>query len=297
MYLLRKRIINLHLPVDCQLKLFDQTITPILLYGSEITGFENLYALEKVHLGFLRSVLKMKNSTPLNVIYGEFGRFPLEIQAKTRMIKFLSKILNGKNSKISYKIYKILLFLHNNHIYSCKWIVHMEKILQDVGLNYIWLNNNVHNSDWLCNEVKKRLQCQYLQKWNTEIQTSSKSINYRIFKTNFVTEFYITHLQPKFYIPLARFRTTSNRLPIERGRWENVERAQRICTLCNYNAIGDEFHYLFECKAFKERRKVFLPRFYLRHVNTLKFQMLLCTTNVTLLKRLSRFISEILSKF
>ena len=92
------------LPVDCQLKLFDQTITPILLYGSEITyclsfyftGFENLYALEKVHLGFLRSVLKMKNSTPLNMIYGEFGRFPLEIQAKTRMIKFWSKILNGK---------------------------------------------------------------------------------------------------------------------------------------------------------------------------------------------------------
>ena len=210
MYLLRKRIINLHLPVDCQLKPFDQTITPILLYGSEITGFENLYALEKVHLGFLRSVLKMKNSTPLNMIYGEFGRFPLEIQAKTRMIKFWSKILNSKNSKISHKIYKILLFLHNNHIYSCKWILHIEKILQDVGLNYIWLNNNVHNSDWLCNVVKKRLKCQYLQKWNTEIQTSSKSINYRIFKTNFVTEFYITHLQPKFDIPLARFRTINS---------------------------------------------------------------------------------------
>ena len=213
------------------------------------------------------------------------------------MTKFWSKILNGKNSKISHKIYKILLFLHNNHIYSYKWIVPIEKILQDVGLNYIWLNNNIHNSDWLCNEIKKRLQCQYLHKWNTEIQTSSKSINYRIFKTNFVTEFYITHLQPKFYIPLARFRTTNNRLPVERGRWENVERAHRICTLCNCNAISDEFHFLFECEAFKERRKVFLLRFYLRHVNTLKFQMLMCTTNVTLLKRLSRCISERLSKF
>ena len=110
MYLLRKRIINLHLTIDCQLKLFDQTITPTLLYGSEITGFENLYALEKVHLGFLRSVLKMKNNTPLNMIYGEFGRFPLEIQAKTRMIKFWSKFLNSKISKVSHKIYKILLF-------------------------------------------------------------------------------------------------------------------------------------------------------------------------------------------
>ena len=85
LYLLRKRTVTLHLPIDCHLKLFDQTITPILLYGSEITGFGNFYALEKVHLGFLRSVLKMKNSTPLSMIYGEFGRLPLEIQGETRM--------------------------------------------------------------------------------------------------------------------------------------------------------------------------------------------------------------------
>ena len=123
---------------------------------------------------------------------------------------------------------------------------------------------------------KKKLQCKDLQKNGIffEIQSSSKSINYRVFKTNFVNEFYITHLQPKFYIPLTRFRTTNNRLPIERGRWENVERAQRICTLSNYNAIGDEFHYLFVCEAFNERRKVFLPRLYLKHVNTLNFKCL-----------------------
>ena len=52
MYLLRKRIINLHLRVECQLKLFDQTIVPILLYGSEICGYESYFAIEKVHLGF-----------------------------------------------------------------------------------------------------------------------------------------------------------------------------------------------------------------------------------------------------
>ena len=39
MQLLRKRILNLHLPVNCQLKLFDQTIVPVLLYGSETFFF------------------------------------------------------------------------------------------------------------------------------------------------------------------------------------------------------------------------------------------------------------------
>ena len=109
MQLLRKRTVNLHLPVDCQLKLFDQTIVPILLYGSETFGFENLQPLEKIHLDFLKSILKMNGSTLLIMIYGEFGRFPLEIQVKTRMIKFWAKILTGKNTKISYRMYELLL--------------------------------------------------------------------------------------------------------------------------------------------------------------------------------------------
>ena len=96
------RIVNLNLPVDCQLKLFDQTILPILLYGSEICSFKKLQLVEKVHLYFLRSILKMKKSTPLTMVYGEFGRYPIEIQAKKRMIKQWSKILTDKVSKISH---------------------------------------------------------------------------------------------------------------------------------------------------------------------------------------------------
>ena len=167
MQLLRKRIVNLHLPVDCQLKLFDQTIVPILLYGSETFGFENLQPLEKIHLDFLKSILKMKSSTPLIMIYGEFGRFPLEIQVKTRMIKFWAKILTGKNTKISYKMYELLLYLHNKDIYSCKWILCIQNILQDVGLNYIWITKTVPNINWLCREVKVRLEMQFVQKWNS----------------------------------------------------------------------------------------------------------------------------------
>ena len=297
MHLLRKRIVNLHLPVDCQIKLFDQTIVPILLYGSEVYGFEKLQPIEKIHLDFLRSILKMKSSTPLAMVYGEFGRFPLAIQIKTRMIKFWTKILTGKNSKISFKLYLLLLYLHKNNIYSCKWILFIEKILQDVGLNYIWLNNAVTDADWLCMEVQKRLQMQYIQEWNAVVQNTSKCINYRIFKTEFKMEFYINELQPKFYIPIARYRTANNRLPIERGSWNDTERSQRVCTLCNRNELGDEFHYLFECEFFKETRRLYLPSFYRKHVNTLKFQTLMTSTRIKLLQQLSRFIYIILSKF
>ena len=185
---------------------------------------------------FMRSMLKMKSSTQLVMVYGEFGRYPMEIQVKVRMIKFWSKLLTGKNSKISCKMYLLLLHLHRNNIYSCKWILYIEKILQDVGLKYIWLSNNVTNINWPCIEVQNRLRMQYVQKWNSDIYNSPKCINYRILKTGF----YLIALQSKFYIPITRFKATNHRLPIERGRWENIERSQRFCTLCNRNALGDE---------------------------------------------------------
>ena len=93
MYLLRKRIVNLHLPVDCQLKHLDLTNEPILLYGSELCGFEN-------HLDiFRKKVLKTKKSTLHVMVYGESGKYPLQIAVNIRLIKFWSKLLTEKNNK------------------------------------------------------------------------------------------------------------------------------------------------------------------------------------------------------
>ena len=64
MYLLRKRIVNLHLPIDCQLKLFDQTIVPILLYGSEVISFEKMHLIEKKSFGFLERYFENEKEYP-----------------------------------------------------------------------------------------------------------------------------------------------------------------------------------------------------------------------------------------
>ena len=115
------------------------------------------------------------------------------------------------------------------------------------GLNYIWLDNDVRNLNHFCETIKTRLQCQFVQNWNQDVFNSSKCLNYRLFKTTFILEKYITELSLKSAITLAKFRTTNHKLPIEKGRWENIERNQRTCNLCNRNALGDEYHFLLEC--------------------------------------------------
>ena len=64
----------------------------------------------------------MKKSTPHVMIYGEFGRFPFEIAVKVRMIKYWFNLISGKMDKLSYKSYKMLLYLHRNNTHSSKCI-------------------------------------------------------------------------------------------------------------------------------------------------------------------------------
>jgi hypothetical protein len=45
-------------------------VEPILLYGCEIWGFENLKVLEQVHLMFCKRILKVRSTTPNYMVYG-----------------------------------------------------------------------------------------------------------------------------------------------------------------------------------------------------------------------------------
>jgi hypothetical protein len=75
-------------------------LTVFINYGWEIWGFGNNDVLEKVHLKFCKMMLNLKTSTPNYMIYGELGRYPVEIDIKIIIISFWAKIICGKQSKI-----------------------------------------------------------------------------------------------------------------------------------------------------------------------------------------------------
>ena len=126
MYEVLKRGLTHSLSVECQLELFDKMVKPILLYGSEILRFrKNIDYLEKIQIRFCKLLLKLKSSTPNYMIYGELGRFPIEIYIQIRMVSFWGKLLLGKETKLSYLSYKLLCTLsieENDHFVWIKFI-------------------------------------------------------------------------------------------------------------------------------------------------------------------------------
>ena len=291
LFVLRKKSQSLNLPIDCQLKLFDQTIVPILTYACEIWGYKNLNIIEKVHTDFLRTILNVKKSTPLYMLYGELGRCPLSIHIKSRIIGYWARLILGKKEKLSYKLYEIFLYHLKDGAYVNSWLMNVKNILDNVGLSYVWNSQQCVNSKWIVASVKTTLYDQFLQKWNSDINMSSKGTNYKSFKTQLCLEKYMITLLPKHYIPIIKIRTSNHHLPIGTGRWNSILRNLRKCTFCNRNELGDEYHYLFVCEFFNDSRLKFIPKYYTNRHNMLKYEQLLNTTKRNVLIKLSRFIT------
>ena len=76
------------------------------------------------------------------------------------------------------------------------------------------------------------------------------------------------------------------------GEEENVN-----CILCDSNEIPDEFHMLFNCKFFEEKRKLFLKKFYYNRPNAYKMSILFNSTSPKEIRNLGKLANEILSKF
>ncbi len=109
-------------------------------------------------------------------------------------------------------------------------------------------------------------------------------------------EAYLDILPSKLRKHLTKLRLSSHKLPIEKGRWNNTPRNDRICPDCPNRQIGDEFHYLFECSKFNTERIKYLDAKYRRHPSVYKSSSLFSSTNKNTLVKLSKFVEIILEQ-
>ena len=155
---------KLFLAFDIQLNLFDSMVAPILMYGCEVSDFERSNVLESLCLQFYKYILKAKKTTPNIILYGELGRYPVEILIKSRMIGFWQRIINGKVDKISYKLYSIVLNMSNRNFFHSKWITADKSILTDSWFEHLWINqDNIPMT--ISKKVKFNLIEKYKDSW------------------------------------------------------------------------------------------------------------------------------------
>ena len=269
-----KRIRNQSISIDLQLRLFDSIVEPILLYGSEVWGFENTIDIERIHLQFCKNILHLRKSTPYYMVYGELGLFPLSINIKMRMVGFWNRLVSNEH-KLSSHLYRLMFSLHNSGVHEFKWIKSIQNIFNNTGLGYIF---NFHGVSHLYQGgipfisykllLKQQLHDQFMEKWFSDVMNSSKGKFYSIFKKELELEKYLLRLPSHYSVWITKLRTSNLKLPIEVGRWYGIPKENRHYTLCLKN-IGDEFQVFFQCEndVISDFRIKFIPSYYCKNAN------------------------------
>ena len=300
MFSLIKKSRRLGLDFDVQLQLFDGLILPIMLYGCEVWGFKKVEILEKLQLQYCTILLNMKKCTPNVMVLGELGRLPIECYVNCRMLGFWHKLVTGNQNKISCILYKLMFNMHVGNIYSSEWIMKIKKILIDCNMSEYWVDHNrVRDTSYsrFKHTYKDKLTKMFNLKWTNDMQVSSKCSLYRNFKTELVMEKYLLVLPKPLKYALIRFRTSNHRLPIEVGRYHNIERKDRVCTLCSSNDIGDEYHHLVICPYFYANRLQFIPKYVYEKPSVFKFCEFMSFKKKKVMVMIAQFCKIINNKF
>ena len=270
LFVIKSKKEKFNLPIDIVLDLFDKMILPILLYGSEIWGFENLENIEIFYRKFLKYILKVNSQTPNCMVYGETGRTHLRVLIKTKMVCFWHKIITGINSKLSYRLLYLLNKIKEQNQDeqnkpSSPWLKKVKEILESCNMINIWQNPKSFKPNQLRKTLTKQLTNKYKLTWLSEMEAMSSCITYKTFKSELKLERYLMLPDCVDRINISKFRCRNSKIPVVTlgYRDRRIPYEDRICPSCNMGAIGDEFHYIMQCPVFQMQRQRCLETQYL----------------------------------
>ena len=288
-----------NLSADVFTELFERLCIPVLLYGSEIWGYENSNQLQVMCNNTLRKFLKLHKSTPMCMLNGELGIKEIAEYIENRMLNFWCNIATGEESKISTILYKWIKALHDKNIFKSVWLDKIKTILDKIGMSSSFNNITTVSKAWFKNTIKQKLNDIYYQNWSVSVFSNSTCLNYRVMTVHKQLQNYLLKLPSQYRYAICKFKCANHKMPIVNGRYSNIAVDARKCTLCNLKPkeIGDEFHYLFKCPFFKDERIRYIKRYFYNHPNMYKMTKLFNNVNHREMLNLGKFIYIIICHF
>lgn len=246
------------------LKLFDSLIKPILLYGCEVWGHHISHqnnTISKFINKFYRILLGVPSHTSTIGTHVELGRFPIEVTVHTYMLKYWARLTTLPENSLAAHCYWTL---KNNPSINDPWLTTVKNIISSSGQYYFWNQQNElrnANNSFLRKQllyISENLKDQFLHQAVTKLDDSSKLVFFKdtkIHKNKYSISGYLSKIMnQKTRSLFTKLRLGVLPLEVEIGRRRGLPREERLCKLCNHNAVEDEIHFIFECPALKNQR-------------------------------------------
>ena len=171
------------------------------------------------------------------------------------------------------------------------WASLLQNLLMTLGFYEVWLNQGVGNSDIILSLAKQRLTDTFIQGWQERLANSSRAKFYGAIAI-FQFQPYLENINIlKFCQAFSKLGMSSHRLEIEAGRWvrpDSIPFEERKCSICG--TLEDEFHFVLECSLYNNLRVKYLSPYFWKRPSMFKFLVLINSTNVNCMRKLSAFI-------
>ena len=231
------------------------------------------------------------------MINGELGLKEIGEYIDNRMINFWCNIATGNESKISSVLYKWIKSQNDKNSYKSVWIQKVKTTLNNSQMPYMFDTIIKECKNWFKIITKTRLEEFYPKIWSESVHNNSSCLNYRAMTLSKRTQNYVSKLPKPYIYALVKFKCVNHYMPIVAGRYLNTPVDERLCTICQMNEIGDEFHYLFRCTFFSSQRSRYIMRYYYTRPNMYKLTQLFESSDFTEMLNLAKFAGIIVNHF
>ena len=220
---------NDEMPYEFKKKVFDAVITSKLLYGCEAWLCEKFIKIDALHMSAVKALLGVRKQTRNDVTLVEGGINNVTKIVNERRNNFLKKKLVDEEEPLSI-------------------VYNLCKRANTRGYQLLSKSNDVRAENTI-EVTKERI---------TADENSSKLRTYKSINPHLsVHEVYHArkdkHIMDYKRVEFTRFRTSTHRLYIERGRWSRVPSEQRLCR-CNRRNVEDEEHVTLNCEITNDLR-------------------------------------------
>ena len=237
---------------------------------------------EKLHLSFLKWALGVHRKASNIGVWGDTGRLPLVYQSIKLSLNYFKRL-----TSINTATFVSAAFREQKSM-NLPWYRKMESLLKideiyslDHVTAYRIIRNikptttkHNHSSDspthtrsikplkskkFRVNKIIQNITNNFRQHWKAQKSMSSKLAFYHSIKSEFNREPYLNLVKgfSRRY-STTKLRISAHDFQVEKGRYINLPRDQRICHWCKsnmgHNVIEDEPHVLYECELYSKHR-------------------------------------------
>ena len=278
---IRRTVDTRALSTSSMLNLLDSLVKPVATYAcqiwlpstnllrgivsdrkSNLTTLAPKDKMESTHLRILKWIMGVHKKTTNNTCYGDTGRLPLALSSFPQCFKYFVRASNA-NPEVSSVNTLLYHSFQEQKTLNLEWYRTWNTII----------NSNREESPsppegW---HFKELYAITFCEQWQTAIGKQSKLSFYSSIKSGFGEEPYLALTDKSHRDCIARLRTSSHDLNIERGRYnKNTSALDRACRYCTVDhgflatleelplrevpIIESEEHVLTECPAYHSLR-------------------------------------------